>query len=249
MNESIIIYMSFVMFSLCAFFIIILITWNVRSLKSQKRFHEIEQEGRRNLLKATIEGQELERKSIAENLHDDIGPLLSSLKLQVRNLVYDPPTQKVFLDTIDLAVGEIRRVLQKLSPLVFEELGLNESVRHICNEFKKLSKLALVLKWDDTIEASLDREKKLAIFRIIQEALNNILKHAHATDVEIIALMKGDGDWQIDITDNGIGIQLDAGKQIGLGMSSMLARAESMNAKLIFTSKGKGASLVLTIPN
>lgn len=248
MNESIVLSISIFLLCLCAFFIIILMTWNKRSLNHQKRLHEMEQENQRNLLKATIAGQEEERKHIAENLHDDIGPLLSSIKLKMRHLGGDPARQKPVLETIDLAVSEIRRVLQRLSPLVFEEKGLNEAVRFVCMEFRKVSDIHLELTWEASIQEELDRERKLAIFRIIQEALNNIIKHSQASRVSILAQKIEKGGYQIDIEDNGIGMQQNLGGQIGLGMNSMMARAETMHAKLVITSRGKGTCLILTIP-
>lgn len=248
-DSSIIISISIFFLCLCLFFIIILITWNKRSLRNQQRLHEMEKEGQRNLLKATIAGQELERKIIAENLHDDIGPLLSSLKLQVRNLRSDPEFQSSFLATLDLAVSEIRRVLQRLSPLIFEELDLNEAIRHVCKEFIRLSGISLELNWDKDIQNQLSQDKKLAIFRILQEALNNTLKHSNATNVMVKANHFGSDRWVIEIEDDGRGIAQSPAETMGLGMSSMIARAQSMNATLEITSKGKGTCLILTIPN
>ncbi|MCF8239462.1 MAG: hypothetical protein K9I85_14970 [Saprospiraceae bacterium] len=249
MSESIVLAISFFLLCFCAFFIIILMTWNKRSLRNQQRLHEMEKEGQRNLLKATIAGQELERKIIAENLHDDVGPLLSSLKLQVRNLRSDPEFQSSFLGTLDLAVGEIRRVLQRLSPLIFEELGLNEAIRHVCKEFIRLSGMTLDLDWDDDIQNQLSQDKKLAIFRILQEALNNSLKHSNAANVMIHARLSEPEQWVIEIEDDGRGIVQTSTDSLGLGMSSMIARAQSMNATLEITSRGKGTCLILTIPN
>ena len=249
MNESIIITISIFLLCFCAFFIIMLMTWNKRSLNHHKHLHELKQENQRNLLKATIAGQEEERKHIAENLHDDIGPLLSSIKLKMRHLGGDPARQKPVLETIDLAVSEIRRVLQRLSPLVFQEKGLNEAVRFVCMEFKKVSDIHLELTWEASIQEELGRERKLAIFRILQEALNNIIKHSGASKVTILAQKTEDGAYQIEIEDNGIGMQHNLGDQIGLGMNSMMARAETMHAKLVITSRGKGTCLILTIPN
>ncbi|MCB0694959.1 MAG: hypothetical protein H6568_08570 [Lewinellaceae bacterium] len=247
-DKTIIFSISFFFLFLCIFFIVMLITWNKRSISNLRRQHALAQDTQRKLLKATIAGQELERKVIAENLHDDIGPLLSSLKLQVRNRSNDPDFQANFSDTLDLAVGEIRRVSQRLSPLIFEELGLNKAVRYVSDEFVNLSGIALELNWDDRIQDQLNQERKLAIFRILQEALNNVVKHAGAKQVTITAAISEDGRCLIDIQDDGCGIQGGAEARLGLGMNSMMARAESMDATFAISSTGRGTCLTLTIP-
>lgn len=248
MNEYFVFVFSSIMLFLTAFFILFFVTWNRKSLKYQKYLHDLKTKSQRDLLRATIAGQEKERKRIAENLHDDMGPLLSSLKLQAKSLAKDPSNYEEFQSTVNTAIQNIKSVSKKLSPLVFEELGLNKAVRHTVDQMTQITGIDTRFQWDAGLENTLAEPHQLGCFRIIQEAMNNVVKHAQATSMSVISEIRESGETIIKIEDDGIGIQPNKSANIGLGLSNMEARAESMNAKLHISSTNSGTCIVLTIP-
>jgi signal transduction histidine kinase len=248
MNDFFVLVFSLIMLGLSAFFILFFVTWNKKTIQYQKKLSELKTKAQRELLRATIEGQEMERKRISENLHDDIGPLLSSLKIQARNLSKDPSVYNDFIETLNSAIQNVKRVSQKLSPLVFEELGLNRAVEHICHQTSEMSGIKIKLNWNHAMESHLPKQKQLGCFRIVQEAMNNVLKHARADTILLSSTIAEDGTLNILIEDNGIGMPVPDPSFSGLGIKNMEARAESMNAVLKVIALNPGTKIQLTIP-
>lgn len=236
------------MSALASIFICLVVVWNYKSKQHRQKLERIEKEKQTQLLKVSIEGQENERKRIANDLHDGIGPLLSALKLQIN-------TQNDFLNkedinkNLDETIQEIRAVSSRMSPAVLDELGLNEAIKNIIYRFKKISSVEIYLEWDDNIQQKIGINYSIHVYRIIQEALNNVLKHSKANKVELKGKVVG-SNVSISISDNGIGFNV--GEEYirdSIGLDSMQARCKLLQAIWKIESNDHGTTITIILKN
>lgn len=164
-------------------------------------------------LVAILQGQELERKRIAEDLHDEVGAQLSVLKLNLNQLQPLLRTgngeqeqlkeTKEFTDTI---IQHLRFISQSLHPQALENLGLCRALDSFCNMMNRNKQVKIHFS-EDNSDFSVDPEKALNIYRVVQELINNILKHAQATEVDI-TYQATPTLLRIQVADNGNGLLL-----------------------------------------
>jgi PAS domain S-box-containing protein len=202
--------------------------------------------------------QEDERKRIAYELHDDTAQYLSILKMQIGALVnsgeiLNPEIlgKLKFLETdADRAFNDVRRYSHELRPMALEHMGLLAALEQIAEDYNKLKQLFVEIH-SEGMEPKITEEVKLGFFRVAQEALNNIRKHAKATRCRI-DLRFGDNNIFMTVSDNGIGFdKKEANARIGkkgnMGLMSMKERADLINANLKIESEpGKGTRVTLS---
>lgn len=249
MGEQAVLLFAFLMLSISGFFLFFLVLWNRKSLKNQRRIHELQAARNRELLRATINGQEVERKRLAENLHDDIGPLLSALKMQSKGLIKNDDKSDDFIETLELAIKSVRRVSSQMSPAVFEELGLSQGIHHIVSRFEKYEPIKIKTSWDASIDNILSSDFALSVYRIIQECLTNIYRHASAKKIDIVGeVLKSKNTINISIKDDGKGFSPPSDENCGLGLKNIKARVESMNGDISISSSKQGTLISIIIP-
>lgn len=199
--------------------------------------------------------QEEERKRIAYELHDDTAQYLSILKLEIEDLLHSGKIQSPelrnkleFLRTdAERAFNDVRRYSHELRPGVLEHLGLLAALEQIAEDINKLKQVKVELHSEGT-EPKLSEEIKLAFFRIVQEALNNVRKHSQASKANVVVQFEKKHIYMA-VTDNGIGFDPgDAATRSrlkgSLGMMSMRERADLIGAKLKIDSKpNKGTTI------
>lgn len=211
----------------------------------------------RGLHMRAISAQETERKRLSRELHDGVGQILSGVKFRLESL-----PGEIALDgkaagkivkvggLLSQAISEIRRVSQNLMPSELVDLGLEPALRTLCREFKERAGVPVTLQAGN-VPAEIAPGLALALFRIAQEALNNVGKHSKATLAEVNLSRKGK-EIVLTVKDNGIGFALGgkrrpAGRGIGLG--SMRERSELLGGSLELNSKpGAGTMLTVRIP-
>jgi len=207
-----------------------------------------------------IQAQEEERKRIAYELHDDTAQYLSLLKLQLDSMlqsgkIQDPETiEKLsYLDKdASRAIDDVRRFSHELRPSVLDRLGLQAALEQIAEDINKLKQMKVELTIDGE-EPGLSDNVKLALFRIVQEALNNARKHAQASKASVNILFR-ENQVKMEIKDNGTGFDIQearvrAGKRGSLGLMSLQERASFIGAKLKIESEpGKGAAIRIEFP-
>jgi PAS domain S-box-containing protein len=203
--------------------------------------------------------RESERAAIAREMHDELGQLLTSLKMNLSIIKKDINENQIKdlnaivgeLDSmsglIDRAVKGVRKMITELRPEVLDKLGLVPAIEWLVENFKKTSKIDCSYKYSHE-SIQLDSEKELVIFRIIQEALTNIGRHSKATKVNV-SLIKEGNSVSLTIKDNGIGFDnkaLEDKKTFGL--MGMQERAASIGASFnIESKKGKGTVIKLKL--
>ncbi len=211
----------------------------------------------RRLSSRFLSAQEDERKRIAMELHDGIGQSLSAIKFLVENALRKiggkKPTEvseslEPVVPTVQKAVEEVRRISRNLRPSLLDDLGLLATISWFCREFQGIFSQIRIEKQIDIQEDDVPDFLKIVIYRILQEALNNIAKHSQAT-LGRLSLKRKDRQIELAIKDNGIGFDVEnvlSGDQSerGLGLASMKERNQLSGGFFsIESTKGKGTTI------
>jgi PAS domain S-box-containing protein len=198
--------------------------------------------------------RENERTRISLELHDDLGQRLTGLKLDVAwlsNRIKDgriPEQDKIdaLRAQIDQAISSVRRISTELRPMVFDELDFDAAVAWQVQEFSQRTGVEVGLSLEEVSETK-NEAVALGLFRIVQESLTNIARHARATRVDI-ALRKSNQVLVLCIRDNGQGMAIDSIRK-GLGVIGMRERAKTLGAQFTFSSEvEKGTSIKIELP-
>ncbi len=221
------------------------------------------QECRMELLRDLITAQEKERKRIACELHDSIGQSLGATKFKVEELLLSKNNDfsedsksrlKEIIDYIKNVIHEVRHIAMDLRPAMLDDLGTLITLNWFCREFENTYTNIIVQKTINVNEADIPDDRKVVIFRIVQEAMNNIVKHAHASKITLELSKSGSG-LTLYIKDNGCGYDMEPATEnhdvsfcntsgmpgYSIGLSSMRERAESTGGIFsIKSSMGEG---------
>ncbi|HEY2722093.1 MAG TPA: PAS domain S-box protein [Chitinophagaceae bacterium] len=201
---------------------------------------------------ATIDTQEKERMEISKELHDNVNQLLTTTKLYLDLASTNPELKDELIQksskNIISAISEIRTLSQSLMAPSLGDLGLVDSVEDLVQNINITRKINAVFIHEEINETHLDENHKLTLFRIIQEALNNIVKHAEASSA-IIELSSENDATGLAIKDNGKGFDLSTIKK-GSGLNNIRNRVYLLNGTVtIDTQPGKGCTLVVGLPH
>lgn len=208
----------------------------------------------RGLSAALQNVREQERTRIARELHDELGQQLTGLKLDLSwlssRLKEGRPTAPEQVDAmrhlLDAAIAAVRRISVELRPLILDDLGFGEALAWQTGEFAKRCGIEIAL---DLPAAALVKDDALAtaLFRIVQESLTNIARHASATRVEV-CLIANKENIVLTVRDNGKGFTA-GGRQSGIGLVSMRERATALGGYFsIISSIGMGTTIEVTLP-
>jgi PAS domain S-box-containing protein len=206
----------------------------------------------RQITQATIDGQENERREIGRELHDNIGQQLTTIKLfldlaRTSTESHADEMMAMAQKGIGELINEVRAISRALVPSTLKDLGLSESITELVESIGRSQLLHIGFESFDFDEDQLKDNQKLTLFRIIQEQLNNIVRHADAREVRI-DLNNRDGQLVLEIRDDGNGF--DPGKlKKGLGIQNMQNRAELFQGKAeIISQPGQGCLLRVSMP-
>jgi two-component system NarL family sensor kinase len=206
--------------------------------------------------KAILEAEEKERRRIAQDLHDGVGQLLSAAKLNLSNLdskiTAQTEEQKLAmqnaLSLVDDSVKEVRAVSHNMMPNTLIKLGLASAVREFITKLGNAPTLKVDLEIVG-LDTRLDNQVETVLYRVIQEIVNNIIKHAKASQISM-QLIRHETELNIMIEDNGVGFdtnQLDDFE--GIGLKGIQTRIEFLNGSVHFDSSiGRGTTVIIDIP-
>jgi signal transduction histidine kinase len=198
--------------------------------------------------------QEEERKRISRELHDETGQALMVIRLYLGMMESGVTGRNVrgkireTVEVVDRTIEGIRRIIGKLSPLVLQELGLVAAIRKEAKDFARNTGVkARVLISDDVGRLAPGTEQ--AIYRVVQEALHNVAKHAQAKNVTV-HLMREDRQVQMIVEDDGIGIQAKAdSRDQSFGLAGIKERIAMLGgASRVISAKGKGTRIEINVP-
>ena len=201
-----------------------------------------------------LTAQEDERRTIARELHDDIGQSVALLNMTLAGIrqhlgLTDVITELGDISALGMRIAtDLQRVAQGLHPSSLEHQGLADAVRHLCDEFDKRHSTAVECRIGD-VPDDLDRSVAVTLYRVSQEALRNIVKHAEATNVTL-ELSASPREVRLSVTDNGSGFDVASARNArGLGLASMNERLKLFAGTLEIASKvGAGTRIEARIP-
>lgn len=201
---------------------------------------------------AEIETLENERKRIATDLHDEIGPVLSAVKLQINHLEPQEEVEKAILDKssnqIDFIIQKFRDISYNLLPNTLVRKGLIKAIEEFIYRVKNDKNLIINFSFEEIPTISLDRQ--INIFRIVQEIVHNTIKHAKASNLNI-SITNKENLICVTTYDDGVGFQYNEKLKHanGIGLLNLQSRAEVLNSRLdIESTIGKGTNYSLEIP-
>ena len=213
----------------------------------QQRIRELEKDKQLVAVDSMLKGQEEERSRLAKDLHDGLGGLLSGVKFSLSNmkdnLIITPDNMAVFersLDMIDTSIKELRRVAHNMMPEMLTKFGLDEALKEYCNTINATNLLSV--KYQSMgMDTRIEKSSEIIIYRIIQELLNNTMKHAAATEA-MVQLIKEDDRLSIIVEDNGKGFDRAMLKNNkGAGLGNIQSRVDYLKGRLdIHSEAGKG---------
>ena len=254
-NIFILIFYSVIAIFILVTFFLVLYIRNQNMLWQQRRlFQETEILQQKQLLNAVIESQEIERKRIGEDLHDEIGGTLSAIKLMLGALKqHDATNQDVVLPAkqlIDKMIVDVRNIAHDLSPPGLAMFGLYTTIEGFVSLINNTGEIEVVITHNPhTEERVLSDKAELALFRIITQLIANTLKHAEAKRIEI-CFKPDHQNIEITYNDNGKGFDpaiLNA-KQ-GIGMQNIKSRLQMIDANYtIETSPNNGFKMNIVCP-
>jgi signal transduction histidine kinase len=228
------------------------ITYQKRLLKKELEINKMKTEQQEEILQNTILAQEKERKRIAQDLHDEVGAMLSVVKLNISRFerkTENPSSKELAVETktyIDEVITQVRRISRALMPPSLEKLGLDYAIEELVNWVNKTDQIELIF-WKNGTPTRFNKKKELAVFRIIQELLNNAIKHAQASTILIKARYRPDR-LAVSVCDNGVGFDLEQMTKTGLGLRNLESRTQILDARIKMKSTpGKGTSAILLV--
>jgi signal transduction histidine kinase len=193
-------------------------------------------------LQSMINGQETERIRIAKDLHDGLGGVFSTVKMHYSTLQQDTPAvkenplYKKTLDLINNASDELRKVAHNMMPEVLMKVGLVEALRDFCDNITSGKLIKMTLQTFG-MEKRLGNSTEIMLYRIIQELVNNIIKHANATEA-VIQINREGNRLSLTIEDNGRGFNTrEADEKQTMGMATVKSRVDYLNGSLTIDSR------------
>ncbi|WP_448697878.1 PAS domain-containing protein [Mucilaginibacter sp. AW1-3] len=224
-------------------------TDDIRQLISQQR--ESEERQQQEIFRTILNTQEEERKRIAENLHNSLGQILYSVKLsldQIGRADLEDGKAEALKNADKLlsnAINETRRISHELMPSILEDFGLKTAIADICRQFTNGIKLKFRFK-DSALQ--LDKYIEVAIYRIVQELIMNIVKHSHAKDATV-TIEKKRSRVIVLVQDSGDGFDQEKQKGDGIGLKAIRNQVSLLNGVLNIVSKpGDGTIINIDIP-
>ncbi|MEN8116325.1 MAG: sensor histidine kinase [Bacteroidota bacterium] len=226
------------------------ITYQKRLLHKQLELNKVKQEQQEQILRNTIQAQEKERKRIAQDLHDEVGAMLSVVKLNVGRIEKKSEEEKAkalanetktYLDDV---ITQVRRISRALLPPSLEKLGLFFALEELANWVNKSDQMKIVCHKSGE-QFRFDSKQELAIFRVVQELMNNAIKHSGASLINVNARFSNNS-LALLLTDNGKGFNLEEKMNTGLGLINLESRTEMAGAQFKMKSApGKGTTAII----
>jgi len=216
----------------------------------EARLERIKGEQKRLAVQSMMAGEEAERARLARELHDSLGSMLSSMKLVMGKSPEDP-TRDSLSGMVDRASTELRRIAHNLMPEALDRYGLVTAIEDMCDEWNANSDVEVALQQYGMDEGAIPDSLKLSVFRMVQEMVNNAIRHGQATETWI-QLMQHADRLHITVEDNGIGF--DPEKQImdngrGMGLGNLRSRTAYWGGELDLASKpDSGTTISIEIP-
>ena len=246
------------MFLLFATILLIFIFTQRKKLQYQQSLHSLKESQQLQLVEASVRSEETERHRIAEELHNEVGALLSSAKLHLLTIKLpddDSYNQQLYQkgnELIDESIQKIRGISHSLHSHILQSFGLNEAIKHFMEKLTNGSLITATTALDYNYTTTEPPQSDTSIYRIIQELLNNILKHAHANEIHITSKYENES-LTFTIIHNGIGLSQELFEEIrytsdGMGLKNIQNRINLLKANLNFSKSNELYFIQISLP-
>jgi PAS domain S-box-containing protein len=231
-----------------------LVTIIIESKKAEEKLLQLELNKQKLLAQAMVDAQEKERAEIGKELHDNINQILSTTKLYLELARNDDKERLSLINrsavNIHHAIREIRNISRSLVPASIGDLGLVDSLVDLVESVQTTRSIQVKFRPVGNFDERLSDKTKLMIFRIIQEQINNVLRHSGASNLLIeLTLEEMTGRIELNMTDDGKGFNPEKVRKKGLGLSNIRSRADLFGGKVtIQSAPGHGCKLRVQVP-
>jgi two-component system, NarL family, sensor kinase len=235
--------------------ILFVLYYQKRMVQEQFKRQQLELDYQKKMMEAALESQENERRRVAGDLHDSIGAMLSTIRVSLITYAKRNKSEEGSINEskkmLDDTIESVRRISRDLMPSTLEKFGLTQAVKEMCERFQATSSLPIIFE-EQGETTSMAKNRELMIFRIVQELLNNALKHSEASFIKVTfengALLK------VIVEDNGKGFNPEEHKADrttgkGLGLFNIENRARLVGATVDFNAPvAQGSKIIINIP-
>ncbi|WP_153800041.1 sensor histidine kinase [Foetidibacter luteolus] len=234
------------------FFYLFIVQLHRRRILHQKEMFDLRTQYEQTILKAQLEIQEQTFRNISQEIHDNIGQVLSLAKLNLNTIQYEAAAEKVAIteELLGKAIGDLRDLSKSLNTEKITDIGLAAAIKHELNLIEKAASMQTSFTCN-CAELYLSPEQTIVVFRMIQESFNNILKHAKATQINI-DIDADVSNTKIKIADNGCGFDTQKlnSLETGIGLKSIKQRAELIGGSVnLLSQPGQGTTVQIHIHN
>ncbi len=230
-------------------------TFKQKQKLQQQRISELETEKQLSATEAVLKGEEQERTRLAKDLHDGLGGMLSGIRYSFstmkENIIMTPENHQAFersMDMLDSSIKEMRRVAHNMMPESLIRFGLDAALKDFCSDITQSGALSITYQSMNLDRLKVSQTVSITIYRIVQELINNVIKHAKARNAIVQITMAGE---KLDVTveDDGVGFDtaiLERSK--GAGWSNIQSRVEFLRGTLeVRSDKTNGTSVHLDV--
>ncbi|MFN8335880.1 MAG: histidine kinase [Cyclobacteriaceae bacterium] len=241
------------MLILCVGFAVFIALYQRRMFQEQEKRRIMDLEFQNKMIQLQIDSTETERKRIAADLHDSIGSLLWAAKLNIaflgRSVDFSGELKDSYSETmrmLDQSVDSVRRISWELTPEAFNHTGLASSIKEFCTRLDGKGQKVLYDESGRSVFWKDDRA--LMVYRIVQELVNNAVKHARANTIRVRLRWSAQA-LDVEVSDDGVGFVLNEKVRSGVGWWNITNRSNKIGAKLLVKENSpKGAAIELTVP-
>jgi signal transduction histidine kinase len=228
-----------------------------KKLQHQKDIQSLREQQQNSLIEAAVRSEEIERHRIAEALHDEVGAILSSTKLHLQGIKPDRLNERDLQlyqrskELLDEGIQKVRGISHNLHSNILKEFGLNEAIRHFIKKMVQSEIMNATTEMDDAYVTK-NPENDISIYRMVQELINNILKHAQATQIHISSVYSGN-ELQLHIAHNGQGLSQQKFEELrynkdGLGLKNIQNRVILLKGTIAFNAMPGDNHISILIP-
>lgn len=238
--------------------VLLAVMFNFRKKNQHRRAMELLKEQQQSqLIEAAILSEETERHRISETLHDEVGAILSSAKLHllgIKQTTLDEKDKKLHEKGAGLlndVIKRVRGISHSLHSNILKEFGFNEAIRHFLHQVSGGTVISTDTRLDEHYKGSTP-EKDMSLYRIIQELINNTLKYAGATKMEINSILKGN-ELVVTLVHNGNGLsqedfEIFSFRKEGLGLKNIRNRVLLLKGKISFDKTPEVSTIHISLP-
>lgn len=246
-----------VMLLLIVSFLLLFIINQKKKLQYQQQIQNLNEQQQNQLIEAAVRSEEIERHRIAETLHDEVGAILSSARLHFTGIKSDQLAQRERQiydkgkDLLDDAIKQVRGISHNLHSNILKEFGLNEAIKHFLDKISKQDVLKTSTNLDQ-LYTTQNTENDISIYRMVQELVNNIIKHAGAHDISVGSEFRNHV-LTITILHNGKGLSQQDFEKLrfnkeGLGLKNIQNRIILLRGKINFYTDHEGNRIQIEVP-